>query len=167
MKYYIGIDNGLDGGIAVVDLTSKVIQRRPMPTQKLGKGRVVDAEAILDFITQWQPPHVTILLEEASKHAAGILSLCSTWRSFGAIEAVLKCTRHRHHIVRPQQWQKAFWARPKMAKGQKFNTKAAALAAARRLWPDEQWLATKRCTTPHDGMVDAALIAEFGRRTNL
>ncbi|MCC5807596.1 MAG: hypothetical protein JJU00_14830 [Opitutales bacterium] len=167
MQYYIGIDNGLDGGIAVIDRQSKIVRIRPMPTQKLGKGRVIDAAAVLDLLTQWQPPEVTILLEEASKHAAGVLSLCSTWRSFGALDAILRCTRHRYHIIRPQQWQKAFWARPKMAKGQTFNTKAAALAAARRLWPDENWLATERSTTPHDGMVDGALIAEFGRKNRL
>jgi hypothetical protein len=35
------------------------------------------------------------------------------------------------------------------------------LAKANELAPDETWLATKRSSTPHDGMVDAFLIARY------
>jgi len=41
------------------------------------------------------------------------------------------------------------------------------LLKARQLWPDETWLASPRCTKPHDGMIDAALIAEYARISNL
>jgi hypothetical protein len=40
-------------------------------------------------------------------------------------------------------------------------TKVLALAKASELAPDETWLATKRSSTPHDGMVDAFLIARY------
>jgi hypothetical protein len=58
----------------------------------------------------------------------------------------------------PQAWQRVML--PNCAKG---DTKPAALAKAKQLWPAETWLATNRSTKPHDGLVDAALIAEFGR----
>jgi hypothetical protein len=43
------------------------------------------------------------------------------------------------------------------------KTKEYALTKARELWPDETFYATARCSTPHTGIVDAALIAEYGR----
>jgi hypothetical protein len=69
-----------------------------------------------------------------------------------------------HEITSPLTWQKVFWTKPKMPKGRKFDTKAAALKAAKQLWPLQDWRKNSRCTTPHDGLVDAALIAEYGRR---
>jgi hypothetical protein len=35
------------------------------------------------------------------------------------------------------------------------------------LWPDERFLPTDRCIKSHDGAIDAALIAEYARRTGL
>ena len=40
----------------------------------------------------------------------------------------------------------------------------ASITAATRLWPTETFLPTPRCTKISDGMTDAALIAEYGRR---
>jgi hypothetical protein len=66
--------------------------------------------------------------------------------------------------MRAIEWQRVFWTKPKMPEGMKFDTKAAALNQANQLWPDNDWTATKRSRKPHDGMIDAALIAEAGRR---
>jgi hypothetical protein len=95
------------------------------------------------------------------------MALCSTWFTYGHICAALKLGLYRWHSIRPQAWQKTFWAKPKMPKGQKFDTKAAALRSANMLWPTEDWTKSDRATKPHDGMVDAALIAEYGRRNRL
>ena len=49
-------------------------------------------------------------------------------------------------------------------KGERFktDTKATSLNAARRIFPGETFLATPRSKKPHDGLVDAALIAYVG-----
>jgi hypothetical protein len=60
--------------------------------------------------------------------------------------------------VQVNDWQPMLLGR--VPKGQ---TKTYALKAAAGLWPYECWLASTRCTTPHDGMVDAALIAQYAR----
>jgi hypothetical protein len=39
-----------------------------------------------------------------------------------------------------------------------------ALIAAKRLFPNESFLATEKSKKPHDGMVDSTLICEWGRR---
>jgi hypothetical protein len=87
--------------------------------------------------------------------------------SYAVIEALVVANGLKYHDILSQKWQKQFWTKPKMPKGQKFDTKGAALDVARKLWPKESWLKTDRCTKPHDGMVDAALLAEYGRRNNL
>ena len=45
----------------------------------------------------------------------------------------------------------------------KGMTKQIALAKAKELAPDENWLKNQRCRKPHDGMVDAFLVARFYR----
>lgn len=161
----IGIDNGLDGGIVMLDDDGRIVDKRVMPTFKKGKGREVCTLGVEESLHCRDVSLVVI--EQASKHAAGVLSLCSTWYSFGLIMGAVRAAHLRHEIIPPQRWQKMFWARPKMAQGQKFDTKAAALQAASRLWPKEDWTKSERATKPNDGMVDAALIAEFGRRAIL
>ena len=44
------------------------------------------------------------------------------------------------------------------------DPKARSIEAARRLWPGQSLLRTPRCTTPDDGIAEALLLAEFGRR---
>ena len=106
--------------------------------------------------------NLTVILETPGKHSPGAQALCSMWDSYGCIRGILESRGIRHHRIAPQQWQK------KMLVGcAKGDTKPAALAKARQLWPQETWLASSRCSKPHDGMIDAALIAEYGRISNL
>lgn len=46
----------------------------------------------------------------------------------------------------------------------KVDTKATSLLAAKRLFPNETFLATARSKVPHDGIVDAVLIGEYCKR---
>lgn len=163
MKLYIGIDNGLDGAICGVREDGSIAFKSCMPVIKKGKGREVCQVSIQQMI----PTDATVLLEEASKHSPGVLALCSTWFTFGCIVTVLKLNSIKHLIERPQKWQKEFWAKSKMAKGQKFDTKAAALRAANQIWPGEDFTKSERSTKAHDGIVDALLMAEYARRKNL
>tara|TARA_R110002153_G_scaffold3000_3_gene14217 strand:- start:794 stop:1294 length:501 start_codon:yes stop_codon:yes gene_type:complete len=166
MKYFIGIDNGLDGGIVVLGENGEIHMKCVMPVIKLGKGRAVNVHNI-DAILGGLSIQTMALLENASKHSPGVLALCSTWYSLGCVETVLKISGTRYDLINPQKWQKEFWTRPKMPKGTKFDTKAAALNAANKLWPGTDWTKSERASKPHDGIVDAALLAEFARRNQL
>ena len=61
-----------------------------------------------------------------------------------------------------RKWQKEFFSKPK-GMTEKFDTKAAALSAADKIFPDTDWTRTPRSKKAFDGFVDAALIAEYGR----
>jgi len=161
---YIGIDNGLTGGlVALSDHPGPPIDYWVMPLKAKPKGNEVAAELIWQFLDNLSNRNkLTVILETPGKHSPGALALCSMWDSFGAIRGVLESRGVRHHRVDPQVWQKAM-----LGKVEKGQTKPAAYARARQLWPDEDWLATPRSTKPHEGLIDAALIAEYGRRNNL
>jgi hypothetical protein len=162
---YIGIDNGLTGGlVALSDHPGPPIAMIPMPTRGKTKGNEVDAMALYEWLLSLDTAfdRMTVILETPGKHSPGAQALCSMWDSYGAIRGVLECRLIRHHRITPQTWQKKML--PGCAKG---DTKPAALAKARQLWPHETWLATTRSTVPHLGLVDASLIAEHGRISNL
>jgi len=160
---YIGIDNGLTGGlVALSDHPGPPISMIVMPTRGKSKGNEVDAKEIRDWIFSLDGTSLTVILETPGKHSPGAQALCSMWDSYGAIRAVLECCGWRHHRITPQAWQKQMLVG--CAKG---DTKPFALARARQLWPSENWLASPRCSKPHEGLIDAALIAEYGRRAKL
>jgi hypothetical protein len=161
---YIGIDNGLTGAlVAISDHPGPPITKTIMPTRGKAKGNEVDAEKIWAWIGELACcDNVTVILETPGKHSPGAQALCSMWDSYGAIRGVLECRRIRHHRITPQAWQKVMLVGCK-----KGDTKPAALAKAKQLWPEESWLATPRSTKPHEGLIDAALIAEYGRISRL
>ena len=170
MKTYIGIDPGLDGGI--VELQGPHLDKRIMPTIKPGKGRKIDLSELKVMATFWQMAiyynrEIHVILEDPGGHAPSASGLRSMTYSFAVAEMLLVAFAIPYTIVRAQTWQREFWKRPTLPKGQKFDNKGAALAAARRIWPNEDWTKSERSTKPHDGMVDAALLAEWGRRGNL
>ena len=164
-QIYIGIDNGLTGGlVALSDHPGPPIAMITMPTVGKAKGNEVDALKVYEWIRKYVAnlDRVTVVIETPGKHSPGAQALCSMWDSYGAIRGVLACRGIRHHRITPQTWQKVML--PGCAKG---DTKPAALAKVRQLWPEETWLATPRSSVPHSGLVDAALIAEFARGKNI
>ena len=154
----VGIDNGVSGGVTILSDYGDHIRSFTMPIQRARKGNEIDVVELWDSImnTGEQPDRFTFAVEEpgGSKSSKAATSMAG---SFHAIRAMLELKGCRWHRVTPQEWQKA------MIPGAKGDTKPRALAKARQLWPNEKWLATDRCRTPHDGMIDAALIAEYVR----
>ena len=160
---YIGIDNGLSGAlVALSDHPGPPIASIVMPTRGKAKGNEVDGFSVFLWLAQFDLNKLTVILETPGKHSPGAQALCSMWDSYGCIRGILESRGIRHHRITPQAWQKKML--PGCSKG---DTKPAALAKARQLWPGESWLATPRSSTPHLGLVDAALIGEYGRILNL
>lgn len=167
MRIYVGIDNGISGGLAAVDQDSTIVGLLPMPTRGKAKGNEVNALAVSQWIadlhTEYFPgAEISIVLETPGKFSNGVQAIASMFDSYGALRAVCEVRGYRHHRITPQQWQKAML--PGCKKG---DTKPAAIQRAKQLWPDQSWLATERCKTPNLGLIDAALMAEYARRERL
>jgi len=164
----IGVDNGISGALVALSTVAGLppVAVLPMPTQDRGSGngREIDIKAVNRWINDLavDSAHITMIIERPGKHSPGVKSLCSMWDSFGRLCAYAELKRLRHVLVNPQTWQKTML--PGCAKGQ---TKPFALTVARRLWPAETWLATPRSKKPDEGLIDAALIAEYARTKQL
>lgn len=162
---YIGIDNGVTGALAAISEShGKLIAARPMPITKARKGNEIDIRAVHLWITEvtgGNLSNATYVIEEpgGSKSASAAASMAG---SFHAMRALFDVKFLRWHRITPQSWQKHLL--PGCATG---DTKPRALAKARQLWPEESWLASPLCKKPHDGIIDAALIAEHARLKHL
>ena len=89
----------------------------------------------------------------------GITSTFTTGMSFGLLQGVCVGLEVPVELVQARGWQKVMLA----GMAQK-DTKAASIKRCLELFPSVSLLATPRCKKPHDGMADALMIAEFGKR---
>ena len=157
----IGIDPGLGGAIAILDrATSHVYVLCRMPTigtGHAGKKRLLDLPAVLAaFATA---PGAPVFLEKVNASPQmGVVSAFKFGRTLGALEAAATACGHAVTLVPP-----AVWHRDVCAGAEGADAKHRALVSVRRLFPNQTCI-PPGCTVPHDGLVDALLIAEYGRR---
>jgi hypothetical protein len=183
----IGIDNAISGGLAAVtDHHGIVIASCPMPTKKRthlfhktkrrtikgvatkSTGPAVDIEidglAVVDWILGVTLKPCVIAIEECPEHSQQKSIMRSMAISYGKLLGALEVGLPSHRVVIVRSGNpKDSWQRAMLGDLKQGETKPAAIAKARELWPDETWLATPRSTKPHTGMIDAALIAQFAR----
>ena len=155
----IGIDNGLDGGlVAVSECTGGVIAKTVMPTfHKAGK-REVDSRKVYDWIMALNPniEELILAVEEPLHHAKSSQAVRSMGIAFGKLIGMCENRGWAHCRVSVHKWQKKM-----LGSIPKGKTKEAAVWKAECLAPEECWQKSKRATKPHDGMVDAFLIARY------
>ena len=159
---YIGIDNGVTtGGMVALGHCGSIIAMSPILKTKHRSRNEIDISATAEWfhiVCDGWPENATFIVEEPnnSRNASTAYSVASCFHGLRGLICSKSLPKFRR--ITPQSWQKKMLG--KFAKGE---SKVVALARARELWPDEDWLATKRCSTPHTGLVDAALIGEYGR----
>ena len=158
MTFFIGIDPGLHGGIAII--RPDLIETYPMPLLSSQKGlNAYDHFWLKRFFELSTSDSYAILEQQQAMPKQGVVSMLTIGYGFGTLKQGLVDFAIPHEIVRAQVWQKEFGI-----SGRKGNTKAQALQICRDLFPNTNLLATERSKKPHEGIVDAILIAEYGRR---
>jgi len=154
MKCVIGVDPGLDGGLAA--MSSEGLQLRVMPVVAVGKRRQLDEQAIVHWLSGFAPGECHVFIEAVgARPKQGVVAMFSFGTGWGLLRGICAGLGFSYELVRPQEWQ------GEVLKGQPSGSE---YLVASRLWPNTEWRASERCQKPHDGLVDAALIAEFGRR---
>ena len=140
-----GIDPGKTGGIAILEngkVQNLTLLSSVSPRQLLLKHGVQ-----LAYIEQAQ-----------SFPKQGIASAFNYGRDYGYLLGSLAGSGIAIVLVRPGVWTKKVHAMaPKIN-----DPKEKSLWCAKHIWPDISFLATDRSSKPHDGLVDAALIAYYG-----
>lgn len=179
-KIAIGIDIGSDGAWAV--FVNNKLTYGKMPYSSDEPDMRAFFELILDHVPQLNEDDelsMHIVYEDLhSVHGSSAKSNFSFGVNNGLVIAAVQISEIAYTKIQPKKWQKTMWEgiRPveipvpgkKNKDGSpkyKIDTKATSLVAARRLFPQESFLATERSKVPHNGIVDAVLIAEYCRRT--
>lgn len=183
-RYVCAIDPGLDGAIVLLsgDRTEQPI-RFVMPTcevkhkvkGRVQKKRAYDLPAIRRILVEHDIAEVFIETQQAQTKPIpwrckscqavvavgtpqGIVSTFTTGRGFGRLEGLCAGIPIPYELVHPRSWQ------PKMLPAGSGDTKGRAVLACKSLFPTVDLRANDKCRVPHEGISDALLIAEFGRR---
>jgi Holliday junction resolvasome RuvABC endonuclease subunit len=161
---YLGIDPGLNGGFACVS-GDKISYKLAMPTisftTKDGKTKTeIDRDTVLSFLSLF-PPHVHVAIEEQGAYRGqNITSSCTICRNYGILQ--MACTTARMFIteVPAKDWH-AHFGIVSVKKGEGKTTKQQAFEIAQALYPDADFRKSGGAHLPHDGIVDATLIANY------
>jgi len=168
MNYFLGGDPGKDGAIAVIDEQFNIISTAVMPTIKVGRGnkREFDPEGLKVILDRWNANcdvlHGEIAFAAIEKSQAFPGQGATSMHSVGLGDMMLWMSMVwmgvRYERVRPQKWQKLV-----LSGISGSDTKGRALIKAKQLFPGESFLATERSRKPHDGIVDALLLAVYAK----
>jgi hypothetical protein len=149
-QQYMGIDPGAtSGGLVVLTNQGAIFEACAMP----------DLDSLCR-VAQWATDkHIKVFIEDVQPDRGWHIK--SAW-SFAKHIGQLHLIFPKAILVPPRTWQKVMTSQF----GDKCP-KRRALLAATELWPLMTWLKTPRCKKPDTGMIDAALIAEYGRRLDM
>lgn len=164
-RKYIGVDIGKSGAIVIIDDSSIVSHPMPMIGTEVDYAFLKD---IIENATQHKNAHIVFeklgVIFGTSKATA-----FSMGHQSGAIEMLAITLSVPYTKIPAKQWQKEmFQGVEEITKTGKSSrdTKAMALIAAKRIFPDTQ-LTFGKAKKPNDGLIDALLMAEYARRKNL
>ena len=171
---YIGIDPGSSGGVAYIDTEKNKHAAIKMPVIK----SVFDLNEFSKIMRRLlSTDHHHVVMEDVhSIFGMSAKSNFSFGKNVGNIEGVLASFSAKYTKVTPKVWQAEMWQGINIVKintgkktksgnvKYKTDTKATSLLAAKRLFPEDDFLASERSSKPHDGIIDALLMAEYAKR---
>lgn len=148
----IGIDPGLDGGIAIY--RPGLVTIMDMPTHEVyrngKKKREVSASGLVEALSDCEKGHHAYVERVNAMPKQGVTSMFSFGMSYGVIIGVLAALRIPYTLVTPQKWRKYHDVRP---------GKDGSRLRASELLPDS---ASHFSRVKDHGRADAALIAMYG-----
>tara|TARA_Y100000114_G_C11753034_1_gene325417 strand:+ start:800 stop:1309 length:510 start_codon:yes stop_codon:yes gene_type:complete len=154
----IGIDPGLSGGVAILDMDGAVRSVSLTPTISVGKTkRDYDIQEMQRLLSGgdvlW-----AFIESQSARPGQGVSSTFKTGYGYGIWLALITSCEISLNVVSPRTWTS------KMLSGVPGDGKDRNILAAKRLFPKTDLRKSERARKPHDGIADALLIAEYGRR---
>jgi len=146
----IGIDPGITGAIAVLDLKKNLITLHDMPTQTIGKRQQVNAHE-LAAILRGVGACVAYVERVGAMPKQGVSSMFNFGETAGVLRGVLAALEIQVCYVTPQKWKKA----TNLIGKEKDEARTLAI----QRWPE---MAHMLKLKKHCGRADAALIALVG-----
>jgi hypothetical protein len=162
----VGIDNGVTGGVAILSQhTGAIIAMTAIPVKERRGKNEVDIYTLYQWLMDklnGRLTYASYYIEEpcGSKSLMAALSMAA---SFHSIRGMLETKNLSWHGISARTWQNNLLGKSKI-KGKKTSEQAFALAN----WKDEKFpTKNPKGKILADGVIDACLIAEYGRRQYL
>jgi hypothetical protein len=163
----VGVDPGKEGAIVRLADDARYVCAMPVVAgEKRDEYDVPEVLRLLDgaghvFIERLQAMPMKFRRKGSDKAVEGGGTIANYNRGFCMALFVTACVALKlpFTLVRPQEWQRELLAG---IPGE--DTKQRSILAAQRLFPGVDLRRTVRCKGPSDGIADALLIAEWGRR---
>ena len=161
---FLGIDPGLNGGLAVVS-DNKIRYKLAMPTISVTtkKGNIkkgIDRGGIITFL-QTLPEHTHAAIEEQQAfRSQNVTSTCTTCKNYGILLMGL-FVAHTYITEVPSSIWQAHFGIVSVKKGEGETTKQQAANIAQALYPNTDFRKSENTHIPHDGIIDAVLIANY------
>lgn len=174
-RMVLGIDPGLDGGLVLLGENSEMFEKWVIPcftsystkkNSKTGKEtkstkRSLDLVSLNKIFEIAKPMATHAVLEQvASRPGMSAPAVFKFGRVYGTLEGLLVAHRIPYTLCIPRVWTKVIHAGIEGG----LEPKDKSLIALGRLFPTVNLRATDRSVKPHEGLMDALLIAEWGRR---
>lgn len=153
MGCVLGIDPGLQGGLAALDDEGRVVLLHVMPVVN---GQV-DAPGLAALLWQlWPGVELAVVENVHAMPGQGVTSMFTFGRGLGTILGVLAAMHAKVEMPSPQKWKKAVL-------GERFDhsAKEGCMAWVAERYPAAQ-VVLPRCRKPHSGLCDALAMAEWG-----
>lgn len=147
MNYYIGVDPGKNGGYCVITVNGSVTTY---------SAQAWDDQAFITSMSRVDPKRTVAYVEKvAAMPKQGVVSTFTFGKGAGFIEGVLAAFGIPYQLVPPRVWKKEYSL---------DSDKKHSIEAAKKLFPGVSLFKTPRCTSEHDGIAEACLIAEYAKR---
>lgn len=158
----LGIDPGKNGALCFMDGSNINVMSMPLIAEE------ADPSILIEVLMEKKPSicylekaQVMPVMRGGKVVMTGTKGMFSYGVSYGIIRGVISTLKIPLVLVSPSTWTR------EIHQGCDGKTaKDRSLQAAKRLFPHINLL-PPRCRKPHDGWVDALLIAEYGRRRNM
>jgi hypothetical protein len=158
----LGIDPGKEGAFVLLSQDGKLIDFEIMP---LGPDGQPDYMQIKICIRSFFHRTTAAYLERAMPMAMGAGGAFTYGMGFAAIKIALREVGMPYTMIEPSKWTKEIF----QGIDSNLKPKAQGLIAIDRLFPEEKEKipVSPRAKNLHGGVIDALLIAEYGRRSLL
>jgi crossover junction endodeoxyribonuclease RuvC len=157
--FILGIDPGLNGAMCLINQYGDILD-----TQIFSKfDDEFDREAFKEGLRRMKMEHsvdVAFLEKVHAMPGQGVVSMFNFGKTYGVIIGILTSFNVPITFVRPQEWMKVIHLKHTVDLPPKVRSKIA----VESVYPGIDLRKSKKARTPHDGLVDALLIAEYGRR---
>lgn len=150
----IGVDPGLNGGVAIWDPVNDCLRTFVIPTEKGHDGKNhIDLFRLARLLTFFSDKVEFAVVEEpASMPGQGVVSMFRFGHACGIIEGMLAALGIKTLLVKPSVWKGAMG----LSRSKDLSRHRAAAVFSR--WADQ--FAAKKS----DGVAEAALLAKYGER---